>query len=227
MNHRTSPIIHPWLVSVEKAKQIQHRFSEYVILKDDFDVINTVAGVGVVYSRNQDEVLVGCMRLSFPELRILQKTCSKRKATFSYAPGFFAFSAGPAILSALKKMERPDLIMFPGRGIAHPRGLGLASHLGILLDIPTIAVSKTPLWRDHPEPPSRKGAHVLMKGEGGKFVGAVMRTREGTRPIFVTPGHKISAQTAVKIVLDCCPKYRMPEPLRLAHAVAKNSTECI
>lgn len=136
-------------------------------------------------------------------------------------PGFFAFSAGPAILSALKKMERSDLIIFPGRGIVHPRGLGLASHLGVLLDLPTIACSRTPLWRDIPEILSKKGAHELIKGENEVPVGAVVRTREGAKPVFVTPGHKISVQSAVKIVLECSPRFRIPEPLRQAHIQAE------
>jgi deoxyribonuclease V len=223
MSHSRSSIVHAWDVSAEQAKQIQQDLSKRVILDDGFSKIERIAGVAVLFSRDQKEVFVGCIALSFPDLEVLDESSIRRKVAFPYAPGFFAFSAGPAILAALDKMEKPDLIMFPGRGVAHPRGLGLASHLGILLDVPTIALSKTPLWRDQPEPASRKGAFTLIKGDEEKYIGAVVRTREGTKPIFVTPGHRISVQTAVKIVLDCCPKYRIPEPLRLAHALSKRA----
>jgi len=223
MNDSRSSIAHAWTVSIEEAKRIQHDLSKKVILGNRFNKIERIAAVAVLFSRDQEEVFVGCVALSFPGLDVLEGSCIRRKVVFPYVSGFFAFSAGPAILSALKKIQRPDLIMFPGRGVAHPRGLGLASHLGVLLGLPTIAVSKTPLWADQLEPASRKGAFTLVKGRGKKLVGAVVRTREGTKPVFVTPGHKVSAQTAVQIVLDCCPKYRIPEPLRLAHALAKKA----
>jgi deoxyribonuclease V len=216
-----SSISHSWHVSVDEARQIQRSLSERVIVQDDFSRIDKIAGVGVVFSKKQDEVLVGCISLSYPDLQIQERTSQRQKVDFPYIPGLFAFSAGPLILSAVEKIERPDLIMFPGRGIAHPRGLGLASHMGVLLDLPTIACSKTPLWRDYPEPSSEKGSHLLIKGEGAQMAGAVVRTRENRKPIFVTQGHKISIQTAVKIVLRCCPRYRIPEPLREAHVWAK------
>jgi deoxyribonuclease V len=214
-------ISHPWRVSVDEAKQIQQRLSEQVIVRDDFRKIERIAGVGVVFSRKQDEVLVGCVSFSFPKLEIEETAFLRQMVNFQYLPGLFAFSAGPAILSAIKKIQRPDLIMFPGRGIAHPRGLGLASHLGVLLDLPTIASSKTPLWRDYPEPASKKGSHLFIEGEDKNLVGGVVRTREGKQPLFVTPGHRISVQTAVKIVLQCSPEYRIPEPLRQAHILVK------
>ncbi len=223
MSNSRSSIAHAWTVSAGQAKQIQRDLSKKVILDDGFARIDRIAAVAVLFSKDQKEVFVGGVTLSFPGLGVLDESSIKGKVVFPYAPGFFAFSAGPAILAALEKMEKPDLIMFPGRGIAHPRGLGLASHLGVLLDIPTIAVSKTPLWKGQPEPASRSGAFTLVKGRGKKFIGAVVRTRENTKPVFVTPGHRISAQTAVKIVLDCCPKHRIPEPLRLAHALAKRA----
>lgn len=218
-------ISHPWSVSLEEAKQIQQRLSERVILKDDFERIEKTLGVGVVFSKGGDEVFVGCVSFVLPELKIIETAFEKQKVSFPYTPGFFAFSAGPAIISAIKKIEKPDLIIFPGRGIEHPRRLGLASHLGVLLNLPTIACSKTPLWRDYPEPSSKKGAHLFIEGEKGEPIGAVVRTREGTKPVFVTLGHKISIQTAVRIVLECSPKFRIPEPLRQAQMFATKMRE--
>jgi len=212
---------HPWSVSLDEARQIQQELSEKIVLKDDFEKLERILGVGVVFSRSQDEVFVGCVSFLFPELEMVNAISQKQKVSFPYTPGFFAFSAGPAILSAIKKIESPDLIIFPGRGIAHPRKLGLASHLGLLLDIPTIACSKTPLWRDYPGLSAKKGARVFVQGEKGEFIGAVVRTKENVKPIFVTPGHKISIQTTVKIVLECSPRYRIPEPLRQTQILAK------
>lgn len=225
MNHSPSTVSHPWRVSLDEAKQIQQKLSRQVIPEDDFDKIERVLGVGVIFSKDQEAVFVGCASLSFPDLAIQKTAFHNERLSFPYIPGFFAFSAGPAILSALKRIERPDLIMFPGRGIVHPRGLGLASHLGLLLDIPTIACSKKPLWRDYPKLSHDKEAHVLVKGEDGRLVGAVIRTRQGKNPVFVSPGHKISVQTAVKIVRQCSPRYRIPEPLRQAHILAKRTAE--
>jgi deoxyribonuclease V len=210
---------------MEEAKEIQLRLSQRVMLTDGFHEIKKILGVGVIFSKAQDEVFVGCASLSFPKLELMETARYKKKLGFPYLPGFFAFSAGPAILSAIKKLKKTDLIMFPGRGIAHPRGLGLASHLGVLLDIPTIACSKTPLWRDYPKLSQEKGSHIFVKGEDGKLVGAVVRTREGRNPVFVSPGHHISVQPAVKIILHCSPIYRIPEPLRQAHVLAKKISE--
>ncbi len=176
---------------------------------------------------NRTKSSLGCVSLSFPQLEIEETALHKQKVSFPYIPGLFAFSAGPAILSAIKKMQRLDLIMFPGRGIAHPRGLGLASHLGVLLDLPTIACSKTPLWRDYPEPSSKRGSYLFIERKDKQLAGAVVRTRESKKPIFVTQGHKVSIQTAVKIVLQCSPKYRMPEPLRQAHMLARKMAQSL
>lgn len=216
-----STITHPWSVSIEEARQIQKCLSEKVILKDGFRKLRNISGVGIVYSERGDEIFVACVSFSFPELKTLQTAFEKQKVRFPYTPSFFAFSAGPAIFSTLKKIERPDLIIFPGRGIAHPRGLGLASHLGVLLDLPTIACSKTSLWRDYPNLSPRKGEYVIMEDKNKAPVGAVVRTRERIKPIFVSPGHKISVHSAVKIVLECSPKFRIPEPLRQAHIQAE------
>lgn len=226
MNKPEFPISHPWRASADQAKQIQQRLSERVIVQDDFGKIERIAGVGIVFSKKQDEVLVGCVSLSYPDLQIQEGVSHKQKVDFPYIPGLFAFSAGPAILSAVEKIDKPDLLMFPGRGIAHPRGLGLASHLGLLLDLPTIACSKTPLWRSYRESSSKKGSRSFIKGEPEEVVGAVIRTRDGKRPVFVTPGHKISAQTAVEIVLRCSPIYRVPEPIRKAHILARQIARC-
>jgi deoxyribonuclease V len=212
---------HPWNVSIEEAKKIQEELSRFVIIKDGFKKIETISGVGVIFSKDEKRVSVACINFSFPQLEILDQIVEKPNCDFPYTPGLFAFSVGSTILSLLNKIERPDLVIFPGRGIDHPRKLGLASHLGVLLDLPTIACSKRPLWKNHPEPSMEKGAYVFIERESKELIGAVLRTRNSVKPIFVTPGHKISIRTAVKIILQCSLRYRIPEPLRQAHILAK------
>jgi len=216
---------HSWDVSIEEAKKIQEELSRFVMTKDEFKKIEKVSGVGVIFSKDEDKISVTCVNFAFPQLRILDQTVERESCDFPYTPGLFAFSVGPAILSLLNKIEKPDLIIFPGRGIDHPRKLGLASHLGVLLDLPTIACSKRPLWKDHPEPPMEKGAHVFIENKNGNLVGAVVRTKDKVKSVHVTIGHKISIQTAVKIILECSANYRIPEPLRYAHILAKKMAE--
>jgi deoxyribonuclease V len=212
---------HTWNVSIEEAKKIQEEFSRFVITKDEFEKIEKILGVGVVFLKDENKITVACVNFSFPQLKILDQIVEKPNYDFPYTPGLFAFSVGPAILSALNKIEKPDLIIFPGRGIDHPRKLGLASHLGVLLDLPTIACSKRPLWKSYPDPSMEKGAHVLMQDKNGMPIGAVVRTKHKVKPIYVTIGHEISIQTAIKIILECSTNYRIPEPLRQAHILVK------
>lgn len=212
---------HSWNVSIEEAKKIQEELSRFVITKDEFKRIERISGVGVTFSKDEDKISVACANFSFPQLKILDQLVEKGNYDFPYTPGLFAFSVGPVILSLLNRIEKPDLIIFPGRGIDHPRKLGLASHLGVLLDLPTIACSKKPLWKNHPEPSLKKGEHEFVQEKNGTPIGAVVRTRHKVKPIYVTIGHKISIQTAIKIILECSTNYRIPEPLRQAHILAK------
>jgi deoxyribonuclease V len=214
---------HSWNVSIEEAKKIQEEFSRFVITKDEFERIEKILGVGIIFSKDGNKISVAGVNFSFSQLKVLDHFVEKRDCEFPYTSGLFAFSVGPAILSLLNKIERPDLIIFPGRGIDHPRRLGLASHLGVLLDLPTIACSKRPLWKNHPEPSMEKGAHAFIQDKNGMLIGAVVRTKYKIKTIYVTVGHKISIQTVVKIILECSMNYRIPEPLRYAHILAKKS----
>jgi deoxyribonuclease V len=212
---------HSWKVSVEEAKKIQEELAGLAVTNDEFAKIGKITGVGVVFSKDEDKISVACVSFSFPQLQILDEIVEKQNCDFPYTPGLFAFSVGSAILSALNKMERSDLIIFPGRGIDHPRKLGLASHLGVLLDLPTIACSKRALWKKSFDPSMKKGAHIFVEDKNGKLTGAVIRTKDKVKPIYVTIGHKVSIQSAIKIILECSKNYRIPEPLRYAHMLAK------
>lgn len=212
---------HPWDVSLEETQRIQERLARYVITEDQFQKIRVVAGVGISFGPSN--LAVSVVGFSFPDLERLDFVSGKFPLLFPYTPNFFAFSCGPAILSILEKTEKaglPDLLIFPGRGIAHPRKVGLATHLGILLDIPTIACSKRALNRNYLEPEKGKGSFEYIF-EGKEKVGVVLRSRNNTKPIFVSPGNKISVDSSSKIILHCCTKYRLPEPLRQAQILAR------
>jgi deoxyribonuclease V len=211
---------HPWEVDLEEAIRIQNELSSYAELKDDFKRIERIAGIGIAFSLAENKIAVSSMEFSYPDLEIQNKSFEKSNISFPYISGFFAFSAGPSILSIFERSGLPDLVIFPGRGIAHPRRIGLATHMGILLNIPTIACSKTPLWNDYEEPQKSKGKYTVYS-ENKEKIGAVLRTKDNTKPIFVTPGHKISLESSIEIILNCCTKHRLPEPIRRAHIIAK------
>jgi deoxyribonuclease V len=140
---------------------------------------------------------------------------------FPYIPGLLAFREGPAVLAAWDKLKsRPDLLMFDGQGIAHPRGIGIASQMGLWLEIPSIGVAKSRLFGRHGEVGQRRGDRADLLDNRGKSIGSVLRTRDGTNPLYISPGHSIDVEHATEFVLACCTGYRLPEPTRWAHKVA-------
>jgi deoxyribonuclease V len=211
-------------ISLEEAGKIQVELSKYVVLKDSFEKIEKLAGVGIIFSLTENELTVSLILYSYPELKLLDKIAEKSEVSFPYRSGYFAFSCGPAILSCLERIEMPDLMILPGRGIYHPRKLGLASHLGVLLDLPTIACSKTPLWNINKGVDSKKGTYII-KSKGSEQIGAVVKSKDNTKPIFVTLGHKVSVERSVEMILKCCSRYRLPDPLREAVILAKHFKE--
>ncbi len=209
---------HPWNVDLEEAEKIQKGLAKYIIKEDQFQKIRIAAGVGI--NLGHSNLAVSTVRFTFPYLEKVASVSGKFPLSFPYKPNFFAFSCGSAILSVLEKMELPDLLIFPGRGVVHPRKAGLATHLGILLDLPTIACSKRSLTSDFSEPKNRKGSYEYLY-EGKEKVGVVLRSKNNVKPIFISPGNKISVESSLKIVLQCCTRYRLPEPLRQAQILAR------
>lgn len=139
------------------------------------------------------------------------------KTTFPYLPGLLTFREGPLILRIWEKIEnKPDIIIFDGQGIAHPRRMELATHLGILLNKPSIGCAKTHLYGEYDNPPDIKGKYKYIK-ENNEVIGAVLRTKNGVKPVFVSPGNLINLDLSIEIILKCMKNYRLPEPLRLAH----------
>jgi deoxyribonuclease V len=219
---------HDWQVSSQDAINIQKELKKKVTLEcpyQSLEEIKTIAGCDVNYEKKNAIVQAAVVLLSFKNLTIIEKiTISKRiNHCFPYIPGLLSFREGPLLLLALEKLKRiPDIILFDGQGIAHPRRCGLATHIGILIDKPTIGCAKSLLCGKYDEPENKKGAYTFIKHKQDEIIGAVLKTRKDVKPIFVSQGYKISLDLALKVVLACSPKYRIPEPLRWAHYYSKH-----
>ncbi|MBE9201059.1 MULTISPECIES: deoxyribonuclease V [unclassified Nodularia (in: cyanobacteria)] len=212
---------HPWPVTVEEAIAIQERLRYQVISSDQLkQPVQYVAGVDMGFESNGTISRAAVAVLSFPDLQVVETSLAYRPTSFPYIPGFLSFREIPAVLDALEKIQiTPDIILCDGQGIAHPRRLGIASHLGVILDMPTIGVAKSLLIGKHEQLPDTKGRWqpLIHKGE---TIGAVLRTRQGVKPVYVSIGHQISLTTAIDYVLSCTPKYRLPETTRIADKLA-------
>ena len=205
--------------SIDEAIKVQNRLTSHIITEDRFDKISTVAGVDVSYKEGHAKA--SFVVLSYKQLSLIEYATAECFVDFPYIPGFLSFREIPPLIEAFKKIKTlPDIILCDGQGIAHPKKMGIATHLGILLDIPTIGVAKSKLVGTFKEPENRKGAWtpLIYRGE---VVGAVLRTKKGVKPVFVSPGHKVSLYSAIEIVLKTTTKYKTPEPIRFAHHFTK------
>jgi deoxyribonuclease V len=211
---------HPWNLNPAEAVALQRELRAHLILTDQLGVVRRVAGVDVGFEADGTVTRAAVAVLRYPELDLLESAIACRPTTFPYIPGLLSFRELPAVLDALERLhEPPDLLLCDGQGIAHPRRLGIASHLGLLVDIPAIGVAKTRLYGTHQEPPDLRGAWTPLRAEG-ESIGAVLRTRPGVKPLYVSPGHRISLETAIAYVMGCCTRYRLPETTRYAHRLA-------
>jgi len=213
---------HSWTLTVEEATAIQNQLSGEIITSDQLGEVNYVAGVDVGFEENYAISRAAVAVLSFPELQLIEQAIARRPTTFPYIPGFLSFREVPVVLDALSQIKiTPDLILCDGQGIAHPRRFGLACHLGLLITVPTIGVAKSRLIGQHEELPPEKGNWQPLRHRG-EVIGAVVRSRTGVKPLYVSPGHRISLPTAIDYVLRCTPKYRLPETTRWADKLASN-----
>jgi deoxyribonuclease V len=191
-----------------------------VIRQDDLDEPRLVAGVDVGFEEGGRITRAAVAVLTFPALGLHERAVSRRETTFPYVPGYLSFREIPAVLDALERIgDAPDLVLCDGHGIAHPRRCGLASHLGVLIDTPTIGVAKSRLVGAHEAPGEHRGAWTPLLDDG-ETVGAVLRTRTGVKPVFVSVGHRVSLETAIALTLRCVTRYRLPETTRWAHRLA-------
>ena len=221
---------HPWDLTTAEAKEVQERLRQYVICQDQLpEQIKLVAGVDAGFENKVEgkytTIRVAVAILSFPELEIVETKVIRRPTTFPYVPGYLSFRELPAIVDALGEIENfPDLILCDGQGYAHPRRFGLACHLGVLLDCPTIGVAKSRYIGKHEEPPLEKGKWVDLIDKDER-IGAVLRSRKNVRPLYISCGHRISLETAITYVLACTPKYRLPETTRVADHLASHAKD--
>lgn len=211
---------HLWNVSVAEGIAIQRELAGEVISEGAIDEISLVAGVDISVPKNSRVAYAAVVMLEYPGLEIVESQLARRELEFPYVPGLLSFRELPVILDAVESLSRnPDLIMVDGQGIAHPRRFGLASHLGVLLGLPTIGCAKSRLCGEHSPPGSERGEWVELFDDQDK-IGAVLRTRTNVRPVYVSIGHRIDLTSAVRWVLNCGKGYRLPEPTRLAHLAA-------
>jgi deoxyribonuclease V len=238
--------LHSWNVSVEKAIRIQEALIDRIILKNTFSKVHpvrnssgtsnpvaelwciisngvkTIGGGDVTYSKNGNLLFGAVVVLSFPDMEILDTATADGKISFPYIPGLLSFREGPILIKTFQKLKlKPDVMIYDGQGIAHPRGMGLASHMGLWFDLPSIGCAKTPLLDEFISPGPSRGSFEWIH-RGSEKVGAVLRTKERVKPLFISPGHRIDLSTSIQLILESCKGYRFPEPLRKAHQASRS-----
>jgi deoxyribonuclease V len=219
--HITLIVVRPklanrWDVTPTQARQIQLSLRDQVELHDRLGTLRRVAGADVALDLARGRAIAGIVVFSFPELEELERVWAETPITFPYIPGLLSFREMPAILAAFERVKRePDLIFYDGHGYAHPRRFGIACHLGIILDRPTIGCAKSRLVGQAKEPASERGNWTPLEDKSER-IGAVLRTRTGVKPIYISQGHRISLERAVDLALAVCDGYRIPRPTREA-----------
>jgi len=202
---------------VREAFRIQNELSRRVIRTTDPKSVHTIAGADIAICVRKKKLVCGIILFSYPELEEIERVWTVSDEVFPYVPGLLGFREAPCVIRTFDKLrEHCDMIMVDGHGLAHPRGFGLACHVGVLLDIPAMGVAKKCLYGTFSEPGLNKGERRLMRGKDGEVVGAALRTRDGVKPVFVSIGNRVDLDTSVTIALECSQGLRIPEPTRLA-----------
>jgi deoxyribonuclease V len=216
-----APNLHPWNLAPKQAIQIQKELRDRLVLSWDGREVRTVGGVDV--GLGEKTARAGIVVLRYPDLKAIEGVTAEVPITYPYIPGLLIFREGPAVLAAWESLQtKPDLLMFDGQGIAHPRGIGIASHMGLWLEQPTIGVAKSRLYGHHDNPGSERGegTELLDERDPDHVIGMFLRTRTDVSPVYVSPGHLMDLPHSVEFVLNCCTRYRLPETTRWAHKVA-------
>ena len=210
--------LHPWNVTPKEARQLQNELRTSVLQIDHFQDIKTVAGVDI--GLKNDKALAAVIVLNLSDLQIIDGVVAESRITFPYVPGLLSFREIPPLLLAFAHLQTvPDIVIVDGQGLAHPRRFGLASHLGLILDLPTIGCAKSRLCGEYTQPNEQKGAYTHIV-DNNEIIGVALRTRTNVSVVYVSIGHKISLRSARKLTLACCPTYRLPETTRYAHKAA-------
>jgi deoxyribonuclease V len=215
--------LHPWKLTPSEAIALQARLAKEIIDQDSFGDIRHIAGIDVGFEDEGRITKAAVCVLAIPELRQVESVVAKRATDFPYVPGLLSFREIPAILEALKQLgTQPDMLFCDGQGRAHPRRLGIASHLGLITELPSVGIAKSLLCGRHQPLGAAKGSRApLIHRE--ETVGAALRTREHVKPVYVSAGHKISLESALEYVMLCVTRYKLPEPTRLADQLASHA----
>jgi deoxyribonuclease V len=216
----TDVIAHRWDLTPAEAIALQRDLADRVVREDRIGKVRHVCGIDVGFEEDGAITRAAVVVLAFPGLELVEHAIARRKTTFPYVPGLLSFREIPAVLEALARLRtRPDLALCDGQGIAHPRRCGLASHIGLAAGLASIGVAKTRLIGEHRAPRDRSGAWAPLV-DAGETIGAVLRTRSGVKPVYVSIGHRVSLASAIEYVMACCTRYRLPETTRWAHRLA-------
>lgn len=217
------PVPHDWPDNAAAATVIQQELRHRVRLENDIGSVSTIAGVDCSFPDEHTSRAVISV-LNAQTLQPIKTVTADAPTTFPYVPGFLSFREIPVILKALEQLDAwPDLFMVDGAGIAHPRRLGIAAHLGVLLDRPALGVAKSRLYGTHKEVPNVKGSYVPLMDKGD-IIGSVLRSKNNCLPLYISPGHRMDQDTALDWVLHCLTTYRLPEPTRIADKISKTKT---
>ncbi|MFW6180719.1 MAG: endonuclease V [Spirochaetota bacterium] len=210
--------LHPWDLGPEEAARIQEKLAHRVRASGPNGPVRTVCGADVHVQ--EGTARAACVVLELPGLWLRARAVHSVPARFPYIPGLLSFREIPPLIPALEELPvTPDVLLVDGHGLAHPRGFGLACHLGVLARTPCVGCAKSLLVGSCREPAGERGSSESLYHRG-RVVGAAVRTRTGVKPVYVSPGHLISLERSVELVLACAPRFRVPEPLRLAHRLA-------
>lgn len=218
--------LHSWKVEPEEARQIQTELAKKLKFTVMGQLPRQIAGVDLSYTKKDDQeyALAVIAVLSFPDFELIEKKFLTSKVVFPYVPGLLSFREAPPILKVWKRLNHePEVVFFDGHGIAHPRGLGLASHMGLWINRPTIGVAKKKLYGDIPQLPQKQGDfEPILDPESQQSIGAVLQPKESFNPLFVSVGNLITLEDAIHLTQLCMlPRFRLPEPTRIAHSLSQ------
>jgi len=210
--------LHPWEVSPREAMEIQLRLRERLCFTPlDVERVRWVAGADVSFDKGSNTIFAAVVVLELPHLAIVEEAAVTTETRFPYIPGLLSFREAPAVLRAFERLTQwPDALLLDGQGLAHPRRMGLACHLGLWLDLPAVGCAKSVLVGTYEEPAPQAGSFSPLL-DRGEVVGVALRTKDHTNPMFVSPGHKVDLESAIRLVLRCVAGHRQPEPTRRAH----------
>lgn len=205
-------------LTVPEATRIQRDMQNQIQIVPHTDPVNYIAGADISFNKFSTTVYAGIVLLQFPSLVPVGYSLVKKEVRFPYVPGFLAFREVPALLDAWEQLPiKPDILVVDGHGIAHPRRVGIATHFGVLTNLPTIGSAKKKLFGNYEEPAPEKGSYTPLTDKQGQVLGNVLRSKNNVKPIFVSPGHLTDVPGSLHIIQQCIRGYRLPEPTRLAH----------